>query len=165
MNYFLIPGKPALLHIHYNIAIGLNEIISRFARLHRRRMKLANILSACLAFSRFPEKKNSATQGSAEEDHCLKFGTFRRLSWCLDPLSRFIIYKIGMHHLLDDLNLTWTLVCFFETCLFFSIRHFKDFAPKLKSDLYEIPHLHKRFFFSTFSFSFFYLCFIYCINW
>jgi len=35
----------ALLHIHYNIEIDLNEIIRRFARLYPRRMELANILS------------------------------------------------------------------------------------------------------------------------
>ena len=47
VNYFLIPGNPALLYIHYNmLVIGHNEIISRFARLHPRRMELANILSA-----------------------------------------------------------------------------------------------------------------------
>ena len=46
VNYFLITGKPALLYIHYNMAIGLNELISGFARLHPRRMELANILSA-----------------------------------------------------------------------------------------------------------------------
>ena len=46
VNYFLIPGNPALLYIHYNMVIGHNEIISRFARLHPRRMELANILSA-----------------------------------------------------------------------------------------------------------------------
>ena len=47
VNYFLIPGNPTLLYIHYNmLVIGHNEIISRFARLHPRRMELANILSA-----------------------------------------------------------------------------------------------------------------------
>ena len=35
----------ALLHIHYNMEIDLDEIIRRFARLHPRRMELANILS------------------------------------------------------------------------------------------------------------------------
>jgi len=35
----------ALLHIHYNMEIGLDEIICRFARLHPRRMGLANTLS------------------------------------------------------------------------------------------------------------------------
>jgi len=35
----------ALLHIHYNMEIDLDEIICRFARLHPRRMELANILS------------------------------------------------------------------------------------------------------------------------
>ena len=34
VSYFLTPGKPALLHIHYNMSIDLNEIIRRFARLH-----------------------------------------------------------------------------------------------------------------------------------
>ena len=46
VNYSLIPGNPALLYIHYNMVIDHNEIISRFARLHPRRMELANILSA-----------------------------------------------------------------------------------------------------------------------
>lgn len=32
----------ALLHIHYNMDIDFNEIIRRFARLHPRRMQLAN---------------------------------------------------------------------------------------------------------------------------
>ena len=35
----------ALLHIHYNMDIDFDEIIRRFARLHPRRMQLANILS------------------------------------------------------------------------------------------------------------------------
>ena len=35
----------ALLHIHYNMDIAFDEIIRRFARLHPRRMQLANILS------------------------------------------------------------------------------------------------------------------------
>ena len=35
----------ALLHIHYNMDIDFDEIIRRFARLHPRRMELANILS------------------------------------------------------------------------------------------------------------------------
>ncbi|XP_068704634.1 52 kDa repressor of the inhibitor of the protein kinase-like [Montipora foliosa] len=35
----------ALLHIHYNMDINFDEIIRRFARLHPRRMQLANILS------------------------------------------------------------------------------------------------------------------------
>jgi len=35
----------ALLHIHYNMDIDFDEIIRRFARLHLRRMELANILS------------------------------------------------------------------------------------------------------------------------
>jgi len=35
----------ALLHIHYNMDIDFDEIIHRFARLHPRRMELANILS------------------------------------------------------------------------------------------------------------------------
>ena len=68
VNCFLIPKKATLLHIHYNTGN-----------------------SFFLAFSRFPEKKkSSATQGSADDDHCLKYGTFRRLCRCLDPLSRFI---------------------------------------------------------------------------
>jgi len=36
----------ALLHIHYNMdTVDFDEIIRRFARLHPRRMQLANILS------------------------------------------------------------------------------------------------------------------------
>ena len=35
----------ALLHIHYNMDIDFDKIIHRFARLHPRRMQLANILS------------------------------------------------------------------------------------------------------------------------
>ena len=34
----------ALLHIHYNMDIDFDEMIRRFARLHPRRMQLANIL-------------------------------------------------------------------------------------------------------------------------
>ena len=33
----------ALPHIHYNMETDLDEIIRRFARLHLRRMELANI--------------------------------------------------------------------------------------------------------------------------
>ena len=38
----------ALLHIHYNIEIDLDEIIRQFARLHLGKMELANILSEWL---------------------------------------------------------------------------------------------------------------------
>ena len=34
-----------LLHIHYNMEIDLDKIIRQFAKLHPRRMELANILS------------------------------------------------------------------------------------------------------------------------
>jgi len=48
----------ALLHIHYNMDIDFDEIIRRFARLHPRRMELANILSDCL------KKPGKGTLGS-----------------------------------------------------------------------------------------------------
>ena len=70
VNYFLIPKKPTLPHI--------GTII------------LTILFFALFLASPKKKKKNSATQGSGEDDHCLKYGTFPRLSRCLDPLSRFI---------------------------------------------------------------------------
>ena len=51
-------GFFALLHIHYNMDIDFDEIIRRFAKLHIRRMKLANILTDWL------KKPGMSTLGS-----------------------------------------------------------------------------------------------------
>lgn len=140
VNHFLIPGKPAMIHIHYNT--GNSFFFSRFFSLPRKKPLPARVAL----------RKTTAEKWQ-----------FRRLSVSIFFISAHYLDRNAspIRRPQPDLNPGM----FVANLSFFSVRYFMDFTSKLKSELYEIPHLHNRFFlyFFSFSFSFFCFCFLYRI--